>query len=209
VFFYVGIQFTNANGVATFDTIYPGWSADRATHINIKVQLGGTYISSSGYYSGASHVHTGQLFFDDALTDLVNQQSPYNTKSSGENRIWNGADKVYLSGGSDTLMNVQYVNSATGLSDGLITSVTLGVSSSSLTSTTAQTPTLTTKEEPIGRDQESVQYESDRYYKIVGGLFGYRPDNNDNNADSLFGEISSNNYNDTDNISNDQPGFIG
>ena len=145
-FFYVGIQLTNASGVATFDTIYPGWYVGRATHMHIKVHLGGTYISSSSYYSGATYVHTGQLFFNDSLSDLVNQQSPYNTKTTSGSRLQNSADNIYQSGGSYTLMNVQYVNSAKGVSGGLIPSVTLGVTSSSSTSTTAKTSTTTQKQ---------------------------------------------------------------
>lgn len=138
-FFYVGIQLTNASGVATFDTIYPGWYVGRATHMHIKVHLGGTYISSSSYYSGATYVHTGQLFFNDSLSDLVNQQSPYNTKTTSGNRLQNSADNIYQSGGSYTLMNVQYVNSDNGLSDGMITSVALYVESTTSdgTSTTS------------------------------------------------------------------------
>jgi len=138
-FFYVGIQLTNASGVATFDTIYPGWYVGRATHMHIKVHLGGTYISSSSYYSGATYVHTGQLFFNDSLSDLVNQQSPYNTKTTSGSRLQNSADNIYQSGGSYTLMNVQYVNSDNGLSDGMITSVALYVESTTSdgTSTTS------------------------------------------------------------------------
>ena len=54
--FLRGIQKTNAQGTATFTTIYPGWYQGRAVHIHVKVHVGG------------SVVHTGQLFFPDALT---------------------------------------------------------------------------------------------------------------------------------------------
>ena len=50
-----------ANGLAVFDTIYPGWYPGRAVHIHVKVHVGG------------SVVHTGQLFFSDDLTDAVYQ----------------------------------------------------------------------------------------------------------------------------------------
>ena len=62
--FLRGIQPTNAQGVATFQTIYPGWYRGRAVHIHVKVHLGGNV------------VHTGQLFFSDALTDTVYKRSP-------------------------------------------------------------------------------------------------------------------------------------
>src|SRR6266550_5062184 len=57
--FLRGIQKTDANGLAVFTTIYPGWYQGRAVHIHIKVHVGGRV------------VHTGQLFFSDTLTDTV------------------------------------------------------------------------------------------------------------------------------------------
>src|SRR5437868_1621090 len=54
--FLRGIQKTDKNGLAMFTTIYPGWYQGRAVHIHVKVHVGG------------SVVHTGQLFFSDALT---------------------------------------------------------------------------------------------------------------------------------------------
>ena len=49
--FLRGIQKTDAKGVATFKTIYPGWYQGRTVHIHVKVSLGGNV------------VHTGQLYF--------------------------------------------------------------------------------------------------------------------------------------------------
>ena len=57
--FMRGIQKTDAKGIATFDTVYPGWYKGRAVHIHVKVHVGGNV------------VHTGQLFFPDTLTDTV------------------------------------------------------------------------------------------------------------------------------------------
>ena len=105
--------------------------------MHVKVHLGGTYISALSYYSGATYVHTGQLFFNDSMSDLVGQQSPYSTHSGS--RLLNSGDDIYASGGSYTLMDVQYMNSASGISSGLITTVTLGVSSTASTSKTAST----------------------------------------------------------------------
>ena len=45
----LGMQLTNASGVATFDTIYPGWYTGRATHIHVRVHLNGVYVTSTGY----------------------------------------------------------------------------------------------------------------------------------------------------------------
>ena len=46
-------------GRRPFKTLYPGWYQGRAVHIHVKVHVGGNV------------VHTGQLFFPEALTDVV------------------------------------------------------------------------------------------------------------------------------------------
>ena len=65
--FLRGVQLTNDRGVALFETIYPGWYTGRATHIHMKVHIGGRKAGST--YSGGHVSHTGQLFFPDAITD--------------------------------------------------------------------------------------------------------------------------------------------
>lgn len=57
--FLRGIQTTDAGGVATIDTIYPGWYAGRTTHIHLKVHL-----------SDQTRVTT-QLFFPDQVSTTV------------------------------------------------------------------------------------------------------------------------------------------
>jgi protocatechuate 3,4-dioxygenase beta subunit len=59
-----GTQLTGENGVAQFRTIYPGWYQGRAIHIHMKVHVGG------------QTVHTGQLFFNDSVSDRVVRLSP-------------------------------------------------------------------------------------------------------------------------------------
>ncbi|UJR36934.1 hypothetical protein I4U23_029646 [Adineta vaga] len=110
--------------------------------MHVKVHLGGTYLNASSYYSGATYVHTGQLFFNDSFSDLVNAQSPYNNHSGS--RLLNSADNIYLSGGSYTLMDVQYVNSGSGFSGGLVTSVQLAVTGLSSSNTTSATTAVST-----------------------------------------------------------------
>jgi protocatechuate 3,4-dioxygenase beta subunit len=84
--FLRGTQVTDANGLAEFQTIYPGWYPGRAVHIHMKVHVGG------------SVVHTGQLFFDDNLTDQVYRNAPYNSRGSRDVR--NAADDIYRSAGA-------------------------------------------------------------------------------------------------------------
>jgi hypothetical protein len=83
--FLRGYQVTDANGVAAFSTIYPGWYNGRAVHIHFKLRL----------YAGSTKTYefTSQFFFDDALTDAVYAQSPYSSRSSRDTR--NASDGIY------------------------------------------------------------------------------------------------------------------
>jgi len=91
--FMRGLQRTDANGVAVFRTVYPGWYMGRAVHIHVKVHLGG------------SVVHTGQLFFPDRITDAVYRRTPYNRRPGRDMR--NGADSIFVNGGKKSLLALQ------------------------------------------------------------------------------------------------------
>ena len=84
--FLRGTQVTDASGLGQFQTIYPGWYRGRAVHIHMKVHVGG------------SVVHTGQLFFDDDLTDKVYGSAPYSSRGTPDVR--NSADDIYRSAGA-------------------------------------------------------------------------------------------------------------
>jgi hypothetical protein len=88
--FLRGVQKTDRNGLAVFDTIYPGWYRGRAVHIHVKVHAGGNV------------VHTGQLFFPDALSEQVYKAAPY--RARGNPDITDAADSIYRSGGSRSLL---------------------------------------------------------------------------------------------------------
>jgi protocatechuate 3,4-dioxygenase beta subunit len=105
--FLRGIQMTDGDGRADFRTIYPGWYTGRAVHIHVKVHL------------GSSQVHTGQLFFDDDLTDTVYETEPYAQRPNRD--TLNSSDSIFSEGGGTTIVSV---NSS---GDGYTGSVTLGV----------------------------------------------------------------------------------
>jgi protocatechuate 3,4-dioxygenase beta subunit len=92
-----GVQKTDSTGLARFESVYPGWYQGRAVHIHVKVHLGGTV------------AHTGQFFFNDALTDTVYKRSPYSTRGSRDTR--NASDSIYRNGGSRSLLKVTKVGS--------------------------------------------------------------------------------------------------
>jgi len=91
--FMRGIQRTSAKGLALFRTVYPGWYQGRTVHIHVKVHLGGNV------------VHTGQLYFPDAMTDTVYRGAPYNTRPDRTTR--NADDSIYRNGGSKSLVSVR------------------------------------------------------------------------------------------------------
>ena len=91
--FLRGVQRTDAKGVATFRTIYPGWYPGRAVHIHVKVHVGGDV------------VHTGQLYLPDRVTDAVHRKKPYNARGPRTTR--NAADGLYRSGGSRSLLRLR------------------------------------------------------------------------------------------------------
>ena len=68
--FLRGIQLTGDDGVAEFTTIYPGWYTGRTVHIHMKVHIDGN-VEDADTYDGGHVSHTGQLFFDDAVSDEV------------------------------------------------------------------------------------------------------------------------------------------
>jgi protocatechuate 3,4-dioxygenase beta subunit len=96
--FLRGIQKTNAAGVASFRTIYPGWYPGRAVHIHVKVHVGGNV------------VHTGQFFFPDAVTDKVYKAAPYNTRGARDQR--NPDDSIFVNGGSKGMLKLAKSGSA-------------------------------------------------------------------------------------------------
>jgi protocatechuate 3,4-dioxygenase beta subunit len=90
--FLRGVQKTDAKGVAIFTTIYPGWYQGRTVHIHVKVHVRGRV------------VHTGQLFFNDTLTDAVYRAKPYSTRPNRDVR--NTQDSIFVNGGKRGLLSV-------------------------------------------------------------------------------------------------------
>src|SRR5215208_5254609 len=105
--FMRGLQRTDANGVATFRTVYPGWYMGRAVHIHVKVHLGG------------SVVHTGQLYFPDAVTDAAYRRAPYTSRPGRTTR--NASDSIFRNGGSKSLLALRKAT------PGYVGSITMGV----------------------------------------------------------------------------------
>lgn len=85
--FLRGHLMTDANGVAAFRSVYPGWYPGRATHIHFKV------------FQGLPTVLTSQFFLPDALSQSVYAQLPaYQHKRL--RRTLNSDDGIALQAGA-------------------------------------------------------------------------------------------------------------
>ena len=116
--FLRGYQITDANGIAAFTTIYPGWYSGRAVHIHFKLRL----------YAGTTKTYefTSQFFFDDTLTDSVYTQSPYSSRGTRDTR--NASDGIYnsLSSTDKTGLTLQTSKTTDGYAGVINLGVTVG-----------------------------------------------------------------------------------
>jgi protocatechuate 3,4-dioxygenase beta subunit len=94
--FLRGYQTSDAKGIASFLTIYPGWYPGRTVHIHFKIRHG---------TGGSQKEFTSQLFFDDTFTDTVYKTAPYNARGSRNTR--NASDGIYRNGGSQLLLDTK------------------------------------------------------------------------------------------------------
>jgi protocatechuate 3,4-dioxygenase beta subunit len=105
--FMRGIQRTDRNGLAVFTTVYPGWYPGRAVHIHVKVHVRG------------SVVHTGQLFFPEAVTAAAYRAAPYSSRPGPQTT--NGQDSIFVNGGKRSMLRVMRHGS------GYVATIAMGV----------------------------------------------------------------------------------
>lgn len=84
-----GTQLTDADGIARFTTIYPGWYPGRTIHIHAKVHISNTAVL------------TTQLYFDEQVSDAVFESEPYASDSGRDTR--NDNDGLFF---PDTLLTL-------------------------------------------------------------------------------------------------------
>jgi protocatechuate 3,4-dioxygenase beta subunit len=94
--FLRGFQRTDAQGRATFMTIYPGWYQGRAVHIHFKIRTDPD--ASAGFE------FTSQLFFDDDLSRSVFATGVYAQKGPQDQP--NSSDQIFNQSGGATLLSV-------------------------------------------------------------------------------------------------------
>ncbi len=94
--FLRGFQRTDANGRASFTTVYPGWYQGRAVHIHFKIRTDPD--ASAGFE------FTSQLFFDDEFSRTVFASGVYAQK--GPQDVPNASDQIFNQSGGATLLSV-------------------------------------------------------------------------------------------------------
>ena len=122
--FLRGIQLTDADGVAEFETIYPGWYISRTVHIHMKVVVEGT---AGEIYEGGHVSHTGQLFFDDAISDQIYLTEAYGGRDDSQ-RTLNSADGILGDHADEPgfLLSLTPVTEG-AIEDGFVGTITIGV----------------------------------------------------------------------------------
>ncbi|KAK0202066.1 aromatic compound dioxygenase [Desarmillaria ectypa] len=140
--FLRGIQTTNSEGYAQFETIFPGHYTSRANHIHVIAHGDGT-VFSNGTFKTSSDRHVGQLFFDQSLITVVEKTSPYTTNTQ---RLTENEDDSILvntvtrTNGVDPIL--EYVYLGNSISDGLLLWGSMGIDlSASYTVSSAATLT--------------------------------------------------------------------
>ena len=83
--FLRGYQVTDKHGVTRFTTIYPGWYPERTPHIHYKIH---SPASAPSHYE-----FTGQLYFDEGLSDRIYAKPPY--AGRGKRTVSNITDRIY------------------------------------------------------------------------------------------------------------------
>jgi protocatechuate 3,4-dioxygenase beta subunit len=92
--FLRGFQTTDADGIARFTTVYPGWYRGRAVHVHFKIR------TTEG--RGTADF-TSQLYFDDALSERVFATAPYASRGRPEMR--NSDDFMFSDSGRQLLID--------------------------------------------------------------------------------------------------------
>lgn len=91
-----GTQISNADGMATFDSVYPGWYPGRTPHIHVKVFL------------DTKTLVTGQIYFpDDVSKKIYATREPYSLRPTPDTT--NDTDFIFAEGqreGGGTVLSV-------------------------------------------------------------------------------------------------------
>jgi protocatechuate 3,4-dioxygenase beta subunit len=98
-----GCQKTDANGVVSFRSFFPGWYNGRDVHIHFVAFKQGSMFTSRVTYMGGQHLFTTQFYFDPDFTRSVHESAePYLRRTQGSlATAYDGAVKADEGGNSE------------------------------------------------------------------------------------------------------------
>ncbi|KAK6199656.1 hypothetical protein LQW54_010040 [Pestalotiopsis sp. IQ-011] len=120
-----GLQPTDDEGVASFDTIFPGHYTGRATHIHTLLHHTNTTVRENGTVYDTTFTHIGQTFWDQSVRDQVELLYPYNTNT--QTVTSNADDKVFLVEAPTSDPVFRYVQLGDSIEDGFLAWMVLSV----------------------------------------------------------------------------------
>lgn len=91
-----GIQYTDCNGEASFQTVYPGWYAGRITHVHFQVYLNG----------GGTLTATSQIAFPQSVTQAVYASPLYAARGQNTSVTSFAQDNVFSDGTALQMLSV-------------------------------------------------------------------------------------------------------
>ncbi|KAH8652312.1 Intradiol ring-cleavage dioxygenase [Xylariales sp. PMI_506] len=122
-----GIQFSDDDGIVTFDAIAPGHYTGRAVHIHIMAHIGATQLAN-GTIGGGHIAQVGQLFLDQSLNEEIALVAPYSTNTQPFTRNVQDGIMANEAGTSDPVLNYVYVGD--DVSEGLFGWASVGLNPS-------------------------------------------------------------------------------
>jgi len=100
-----GVQPTDTDGIATFDTLMPGHYEGRATHIHTIVYLDAE-LQPNNTLTGGRAAHIGQIYFEQSLISTVDTFSPYNQNTMAV--VPNAQDMLFQMGSNGDDPTLRY-----------------------------------------------------------------------------------------------------
>ncbi|TVY43143.1 hypothetical protein LSUB1_G001313 [Lachnellula subtilissima] len=123
--FLRGIQVSDSDGVASFETLFPGHYEGRATHTHLLSHSNVT-VMANGTIQGGSVSHIGQLFWNEDLRSAVEATSPYNTNTQA---VTSNADDTWsvVQAENDYDPYPEYLYLGDDITDGLLAWIQIGI----------------------------------------------------------------------------------
>ncbi|PPQ78914.1 hypothetical protein CVT25_002374 [Psilocybe cyanescens] len=119
-----GVALTDADGVAYFETLFPGHYTGRTPHIHVLTILNATLLPNNTI-SGGTAAHIGQVFFDQSLIAAVGENAPYSTNT--QVLTLNSEDGIMAEEAAVMDPVMQYVWLSDDPSDGILGWITIGI----------------------------------------------------------------------------------